>query len=123
MPTKKVAKTQEDVLLSQRDAQRLVGDPLIAETFEQLQEGYKSAWAKTLPEQGELRERAYAHYKAVADVWALLQKKAQSASVRDKFEAAKVAHCPGCGVAESELHKPDCQVLANRLRTERLANG
>lgn len=128
--SRRVAKSPEDMVISQRDAQRLVGEKEIADAFEGLKDGYLAAFANTKPEERERREIAYAHYKAVADVWAELQRRAQGAAVRDKREALErhnVAKCPACGVAEGELHLADCsrmaQIKANAERARRLANG
>lgn len=82
--------TTEELLLSQRTAQRLVGDPEIAAAFDVMKESYIQRWTKTTPAEKEERELAYAHYKAVADVWAHLQRLAKSAHVRDlKAEKAQ----------------------------------
>lgn len=90
--TKKVAKSQEDMVISQRDAQRLVADKEIAEAFEAIKDGYIAAWSKTKPAETELRELAYQHFKAVSDVWAALQAKAHSAHVRDLNSAAEASN-------------------------------
>jgi len=84
-PKKKVA-TTEELLFSQRACQRLVADPEIATAFEEVRDSYLAAWAGTLPTETEKRELAYQHYKAVADVWAAIQRKARSAHVRDLKE-------------------------------------
>ena len=87
--TKKVARTPDDVVLSQRQAQRLVGDPEVAATFEELKEGYIGLWSRTAPDESEKREMWYRHYKAIADVWAALGRKAQAAHVRDLKQEAE----------------------------------
>lgn len=124
--TKRVAKTREEVVLEQQDALRLVGDSAIRAAFEALKEGYLVAWAETKPDEPGKRELAYAHYKAVADVWAALERKAHGVHVRSlQAQAAQRAKptCQGCGVADGELHRDGCAVLAAHLRTQALANG
>lgn len=78
-----VDKSLDDVLISQREAQRVVGDAAIREAFEDLKQGYLDAWSRTKPDEAAKRELAYMHFKAVADVWGALERKAQSAHVRD----------------------------------------
>lgn len=84
-----VARPPEDVVISQRDAQRVVGDPAIREAFEGLKDHYREAWEKTKPDEAARRELAYTHFKAVADVWAALERKAQAAHVRDLKQEAE----------------------------------
>lgn len=71
------------MVISQREAQRIVGDKDFAATFEALKYGYMAAWANTAPAESEKRELAYQHFKVVSDVWAALMQKAQAAHVRD----------------------------------------
>lgn len=85
---KKIAISAEDMLISQRDAQRLVGDREIAAAFEGLQAGYLEAFANTKPDEAGKRELAYQHYNAVTRVWGALVKKAQNVHVRDLKDAA-----------------------------------
>lgn len=88
LPTKRLAHSTEDMVILQRNAQRIVGDPEIESIFAGLLDGYKAAWAKTTPEERDKRELAYQHFKAVADVWSALKRKASSAHVRDLKEQA-----------------------------------
>lgn len=86
MPTprkKSVAKSKEQVEISQRAAQRIIGDPEIASAFDELEDAYFDQWAKTTPGDAGLREVAYFGMKAVKDVRAILTKRARSAEVRD----------------------------------------
>ena len=87
MARKKVALSKEDMLISQRAAQRLVGDPEIISAFEEVRDAYIAIWEKTLPAESEKRELAYRNYKAVSDVLATLQRRANSAHVRDIKES------------------------------------
>lgn len=89
MAKKTVAPTLEMVQISQRNAQRIVGDAEIAQAFEELKETYLAAWTLTKPIEGEKRELLYLGYKAVSDVWAVLQRKAQGARVRDLKDATE----------------------------------
>lgn len=82
-----VDKLPEDVVISQREAQRIVGDKEIADAFRAIQDGYLAIWARTKPDETGKRELAYQHFKAVADVWAALERKAQAAHMRDLKEA------------------------------------
>lgn len=87
--TKKALLSLEDVVISQRNAQRIVGDPDIGQAFDDLKETYLSGWMKTAPAEVDKRELLYRGYKTVADVWEILQRKAQSAHVRDLKAAAE----------------------------------
>ena len=82
-PRKRLAQKPDDMVISQRDAQRLVGEPEIEAAFVLIMDGYRAAWEKTTPDEGAKRELAYTHFKAVADVWAALKRRADSARVRD----------------------------------------
>ncbi len=122
----RVAKTKEEVVLEQQDALRVVGEPAIKAAFEMLKDGYLAEFAATKPDEAGKRELAYAHYKAVADVWGALERKAHGVHVRNlQAVAAQRAKptCQGCGVQEGEKHAPGCAVLAAHLRTQALANG
>jgi hypothetical protein len=124
--TKRVVRSPEEVVLDQQQAQRLVGEPAIKEAFDALKDGYRETWEKTLPAETEKRELAYMAYKAVADVWATLERKAHGVHVRSLQERATARAkpiCQGCGVTEGEKHLPNCAVLAAHLRTQALANG
>ena len=94
-PRKNTIATGDDLLLSQRTAQRLVGDPEIISAFEQVRDAYLDIWAKTTPTEAEKRELAYCHYKAVSDVMAVLQRRAKSAHVRDLKDEAEKAQPNG----------------------------
>lgn len=83
MPAKKSDKTLESVQISQRAAQRLVGDPEIRDAFDELEDAYRGLWEKTTPVETEKRELAYFAFKAVKDVRAILDRRAKSAHVRD----------------------------------------
>ncbi len=123
---KKVAKTKEDMVLEQGQALRIVGEPIIRDAFEAMKDGYLLAFANTKPEEAEKRELAYAHYKAVADIWAALEAKARNVHVRAlqaQADRRGKPTCQGCGVDEGDKHLPDCPVLAAHVRTQRLANG
>lgn len=123
---KKVVVSTDDVLISQRAAQRVMGDPAFLAALDEIEAAYFDRWGDTTPQETAKREVAYYGLKAVRDVRAILQTKANSASVRDKKDQiARDAEpkCPGCGVTDNELHKAECQILANRLRTQKLANG
>jgi hypothetical protein len=90
---KKALPTHEDVLISQRNAQQVVGNREIEQAFEDLKGAYLKKWAETAPAEGEQRELLYRGYKTVADVWTILQRKAHSAHVRDlKAEAEAKAN-------------------------------
>ncbi len=78
------------MLISQRAAQRIVGDPEILAAFDEIQTAYVKSWAETTPAETEKRELAYQHFKAVTDVQAVLRRRAQSAQVRDLKVAADV---------------------------------
>lgn len=86
-PRKKcLAKTKEQVEISQRAAQRLLGDTEIVSAFDELEDAYMAAWANTTPGDAGLREVAYFGMKAVKDVRAVLLRSARSAQVRDTKE-------------------------------------
>lgn len=84
-----VDETKEDVIIRQRNAQRIVGDAAIRAAFEQVKATYMANWARTAPAEAEKREHAYMLYKAVSDVWAILELDAKSALVRDLKAAAE----------------------------------
>ena len=86
---KGLAKSTQDIVLEQSQAQRIVGDALIREAFEELKDGYLRLWSHTKPDEAAKRELAYVHFKAVADVWSLIERKAQGAHVRALKEAAE----------------------------------
>lgn len=79
----RVAKSAEDVVLSQREAQRVVAEVAIRDAFEEMKDHYREVWEKTLPADHERREMAYRYLKVVADIWGALERKAHSARVRD----------------------------------------
>lgn len=76
-------RTAEQALFRNRAAQRIMGDPLIVEAFETIQETYRHNWANTTPQEVEKREKAYMLYKVAADTLAQLQTWANSAKVKD----------------------------------------
>lgn len=115
--------SKEHMLLSEREAQQIVGNPEIAATFERIRDGYIAGWKKTTPQEVEKRELAYACYKAVSDVWGELQRKAMSAATRDKLDQASKAHCPKCGVAEGSYHRDDCPIFLERQAQVRAVNN
>ena len=124
--TKRVAKTAGEVVIDQEHAQRVVGDPAIREAFEAIKDAYLDGWKQTKPDEVGKRETAYAQYKAVADVWGEIERRARGAQVRSLREQAAVRAkpgCQGCGAIEGEKHLPNCPVLAAHLRTQALANG
>lgn len=88
MPVKKkVVASGEDVIISQRNCQRIVNDQEIEAIFGELQDAYLRAFTESLPAETEKRELAYRNSKAVSDVWKALKRKAQGAKVRDLKEA------------------------------------
>ncbi len=86
---KKSVANAEDMLISQRAAQRLMGDPEIISAFDELSDAYLGIFTKTTPKQREERELAYQGYKAVEDLRAVLQRRANSAKVRDLKDQAE----------------------------------
>ena len=80
-----------------RSAQRLVADADVKMAFEEIREAYLTAWKMTTPAQVDLREQAYNLYKAVSDAWAMLEKWAQAAHVRDLKEKAENDGSTGTG--------------------------
>ena len=85
---KRLAKSKEQVEISERAAQRLLGDTEIVSAFDELEDAYLAAWANTTPGDTGLREVAYFGFKAIKDVRALLQRRANNAKARDLKEQA-----------------------------------
>lgn len=82
-----IDETNEDMLSRQRDAQRIVAEETIRKAFERVKDKYIEGWKMTQPADGEKREFAYMLYKAACDVWAMLERDAKSAHVRDLLKA------------------------------------
>lgn len=81
--TRAVDATPELVLERQRAAQRLVSDETIRGAFERVKQDYITGWTRTQPIDREKRESAYMLYKAICDVWGLLERDALAAHARD----------------------------------------
>ena len=73
----------EEQMARNRAASRLMGDPLIKEAFEVIQENYLVNWKNTTPEETEKREIAYMLYKVSADALGKLHQWAQAVKVKD----------------------------------------
>lgn len=123
---KRVVVSAEDMLISQRAAQRLMGEPAFVAALEELEAAYFEQWGNTAPNESEKREIAYFGLRAAIAVRERIQGRARSAGFRDSKDAAARAlepKCPGCGVGDGEKHTETCPVLAARRRTQKLANG
>lgn len=73
----------QDIALRERDAQRIVAEPTIRSAFERVKANYIKGWTQTQPIDREKRESAYMLYKAICDVWGLLERDALAAHARD----------------------------------------
>lgn len=70
-----------------------MSEPEFCAALEEVKNAYLSAWTKTKPDQGAVREAAYYCFKAIADIEGLLREKALSARARDiKDEQEKAAN-------------------------------
>lgn len=88
---KLVARPTEDVVISQRAAQRIVGDAEIISAFEEVGNAYLAQLANSAPLEGEKRNVAYYSYKAIRDVFGCLEQRANRAYARD-LKAAQEAN-------------------------------
>ena len=66
--------TDEELALAHA-VERLLREPMIVEAFDMLAVAYTKAWQSSAPNEPDKRELAYAHYKAVLDVKAELQRR------------------------------------------------
>lgn len=84
--------TDETVLISQRNAQRLLGDPEFLSALDEVKKAYSGAWVRTGIAETAKREQLYHSLMAVEDVHTVLKKRAQAAKVRDRQEELAKEH-------------------------------
>lgn len=84
--------TSDEILISQRNALRLLGDPEFLSALDEVKTAYSSAWIKTRVEEAAKRELLYHSLMAVEDVHTVLKKRAGAAKVRDTQEALAKEH-------------------------------
>ena len=84
--------TSDQIVISQRNAQRLLGDPDFLSALEEVKIAYSSAWIRTAVAETAKREQLYHSLMAIEDIHTVLKKRAAAAKVRDTQEALAKEH-------------------------------